>query len=74
MTDLKLHTRETKLSDEEFELLPRNDDGDVIELSVAFIFLTPDQVEQLSSDDQSRYDDYQEEMRCLMAEAMAEFG
>ena len=74
MNTLNLEDRDTKFSDGEFATLPRNTDGDVIELSLAFIWLTPAQVEELSGDDYSRYLDLHEEMDCLMEDAMAEFG
>ena len=47
----------------EFKALERNQDGDVIALADIFYLLSPAQVEALSGDDQSRHDDYSEELR-----------
>ena len=66
--------RETKLTNAEFDNLPRNADGDIIDLSNASIFITDSQRERLSEDDWSRMIDLDEEMACLMADARAEFG
>lgn len=71
---LNLDTRETKLSDAEFDALPRNADGDILDLSMAYPFITESQRERLTGDDWSRMDDLDEEMRCLIAEAREEFG
>lgn len=69
-----LETREEKFSDAEFDALRRNADGDIIELSMAYPFITTEQRERLSGDDWSRMDDLDEEMRCLIADAREEFG
>ena len=47
-----------------FNALQRNADGDIIALADIFYRLSPAQVEALSGDDYSRYDDYSEELRC----------
>jgi hypothetical protein len=60
--------RTKKFTNAEFSALERNADGDVLELSSAFIWMTKSQSEKLSGDDYSRFDDYQEEMRCMIAE------
>lgn len=52
----------------EFKALPRNADGDIIDLYSVFVWLTPNQVDALSSDDWSRVEDYNEELRCMVAE------
>jgi hypothetical protein len=52
----------------EFKALPRNADGDIIDLHCAFVWLTPKQVDALSDDDYSRVEDYNEELRCMVAE------
>ena len=52
----------------EFKALPRNADGDIVELWAAFVWFTPQQVDALTSDDWSRVEDYNEELRCLAAE------
>lgn len=75
MTDsLNLDTRETKLTEAEFDALPRNADGDIIDLSKAYAFITDEQREKLTDDDWSRMIDLDEEMACLIAEAREEFG
>lgn len=74
MTDFLTNDREHPLSDAEFDSLSRNADGDIIELSTAYPFITADQRDRLSGDDWSRMDELDEEMRCLMADAMAEFA
>lgn len=72
-TDFHFETREDCLSSAEFAALARNADGDVVELSLAYPFITQDQRAQLTGDDLSRMDDLDEEMRCLMAEAKEEY-
>jgi hypothetical protein len=52
----------------EFKALPRNADGDIIDLWAAFVWLTPQQVGALTADDYSRVEDYNEELRCIVAE------
>lgn len=52
----------------EFKALKRNLDGDIVNLADIFFRLSPAQVEALSGDDYSRYDDYSEELRCLQEE------
>ena len=47
----------------EFKALKRNEDGDIIDLADIFYRLSPAQIEALSGDDYSRYDDYSEELR-----------
>lgn len=63
-----------KMTTKEFNALERNTSGDVIRLSDVFYQLTDGQVRKLSSDDWSRYYEYQEELDCLYAEARAEFA
>ena len=71
---MKFLDRTEKFNNQEFASLNRNADGDVIDLADAFIWLTDTQVEKLTGDDFSRYDEYQEELRCLIAAAHAEFA
>ncbi len=67
--------RTDKLTDAEFEALERNADGDVTDdLEVTNIFMTEAQIERLTGDDQSRVEEYKEDMRCMMADLEAEFG
>ena len=47
----------------EFKALKLNEDGDIIALADIFYRLSPVQIEALSGDDYSRYDDYSEELR-----------
>jgi len=58
----------------EFRAIPRNTDGDIIDTWKHFPYITDAQREQLTEDDDARYEDYLEEMRCLHHEAMIEFG
>ena len=60
--------RSKKFTNIEFSSLERNADGDVIDLYEANIWMTDAQISKLTGDDQSRVDDYQEEMRIMMAE------
>ena len=60
--------RTEKFTPEEFDALPRNADGDIIDLYDAFIWFTPKQVDALTGDDYSRVDGYNEELRCMAAE------
>jgi hypothetical protein len=62
--------REEKLTDAEFEALPRIENGDIstkIDVQMAMIFMTDDQVSKLSEDDSTRYENLQEELRCEIA-------
>ena len=65
--------RTVNFTNKEFKDLNRTPDGDVVDLSTAYIWLTDPQKEQLSEDDHSRLFDYEEEMNILMAQARAEF-
>jgi len=60
--------RTEKFTAAEFDALPRNADGDIIDLYDAFVWFTPQQVEALTGDDYSRVDDYEEELRIMAAE------
>ena len=70
--------RTTKFTNTEFAALPRYTDewgGRCLkDLGSAFMWLTDSQIAKLDNDDQSRLDEYQEEVRCLWADAKAEFG
>ena len=74
MTDY-LNNRESgeKFTTKEFNEIPRNSDGDIVDLYDAYAFITKDQRELLSGDDWSRMQEYDDELTCLMAEAMEEF-
>ena len=58
----------------EFNALARNDLGDIINLWEVFHILNSKQVELLSEDDSSRYEEYQEELRILLNDAYLEFA
>ena len=66
--------RTKKYTMKEFRNLPRNADGDLTSMYDHFLLLTPKQVDLLTSDDWSRYYDYQEELEYEMALAREEFG
>ena len=66
--------REGKLTDAEFDALPRYDNGDIYDLAMAQIYMTPAQRDRVSEDDFTRLDDNDEEIRIMMAELEAEFG
>ena len=51
-----------------FANLPRNADGDIVNLYDVFFRLTLRQVSRLTEDDYSRVDEYEEELRCMAAE------
>ena len=67
--------RTEKYTDAEFAAIKRNADGDIYtDLDVHHIWMTTAQKLRLTDDDQSRVEDYKEELAYMMAEAKAEFG
>ena len=60
--------RTKKFTADEFNALPRNADGDIINLYDVFIWLTPEQEEALTGDDYSRVDSYNEEVRYMASD------
>ena len=58
----------------EFKDLPRNSDGDIIDLWDHFLLIKDSQIEMLTSDDWSRYYDLKEELEYEMALCRKEFG
>lgn len=54
--------------------MERNEDGDIIHLYAWHHLLSEEQVEQLTDDDWSRYQEYQEELHVLYQQAKEEFG
>lgn len=66
--------RTKKYSMKEFNAIPRNSDGDIIDTWEHFPLITEKQHKLLSDDDYSRYENYLEEMRCMMHELELEFG
>ena len=66
--------RNLKFTDKEFNELCRTEDGDISDLSTAFVWLTDKQKQVVTEDDSSRIEYFEEDVRCLMAEARSEFG
>ena len=67
-------TRTAPLTEAEFKGLPRNADGDLIDLSDAYPFITDAQREALSEDDWSRMIELDEEVASMLEDLKAEFG
>lgn len=64
--------REKKFTREEFSKLARYDNGDIKDdLGMACIWMTQNQIEKLTGDDQSRVFEYKEEISYMI---QAEFG
>ena len=59
--------RTKKLTAAEFKALPRNTDGDIIDLFPAFAWFTKAQTKTLTGDDAWRVDEYEEEVRYEIA-------
>lgn len=57
-----------KFTHAEFKAIPRNSDGDIIDLFDAYCFITDEQREKLTEDDWSRCMEYDEELLCMMAD------
>ena len=73
---MNIMNRETLFTPEEWQALPRNDQGDLIvsDLGMYFVFMPKGSIDSLSCDDYARLMDHQEEMQCLWNEALIEFG
>lgn len=52
----------------DFNMLPRNERGDIINLSTVFLDLTDAQIDRLSDDDWTRVQEYQEEIEIMKAD------
>ena len=66
--------RKAKYTNAEFAGIKRNAAGDIYtDLDVHHIWMTPAQKLRLTGDDQTRVEEYQEELAYMMAEAKAEF-
>lgn len=65
MTAIDIRTK--KYTMKEFRALKRYENGDLVNHYDDFVLLTDKQVDLLSNDDWSRYQDFQEELRCEMA-------
>lgn len=72
--DFNFDGREAKLSDAEFDALPRYENGRVRDLPIAYPWISDAQRERLHEDDYSYMDELDEEMAYLMADAKREFG
>ena len=70
-----LDTRVTgePFTDEEFAAVPRNADGDILDLYDAYCFITDEQRKKLTSDDWSRMNDYDEELEYMKAELLHDY-
>ena len=66
--------RTKKYTMKEFKALERNSDGDLTSMYDHFLLLTDKQVDLLTSDDWSRYYEYQEELEYELASLKEEFG
>lgn len=66
--------RTKKYTMREFKALERNADGDLTSMYDHFLLLTEKQVDLLTSDDWSRYYEYQEELEYEMHSLREEFG
>ncbi len=60
--------RTENFSDVEFNELDRHTNGDIINLSMNFMWLTLRQRIRVTSDDFSRIEEYEEEVRIMMNE------
>jgi hypothetical protein len=56
------------MTNKEFKALTRYPNGDIEDIQMNCVSLTASQIDMLTGDDQSRYDEDQEELRYLMAE------
>jgi hypothetical protein len=61
-------TRTTRFTSVEFDAIPRYPNGDIIELTAAYPFITDYQREKLTDDDWSRMIELDEEISYLAAE------
>lgn len=52
----------------DFNMLPRNERGDILNLSTVFLDLTDAQIDRLSDDDWTRVQEYQEEIEIMKAD------
>lgn len=69
MTDLNLENRTTLLTDAEFDLIERNEEGRILgDFDLTYIWTTPSQRERLHDDDWSRGQELEDELRIMAAE------
>ena len=62
-----------KLKNEDFKKLERYEDGSIVNLYAISYLLTKNQIKKLTCDDWTRYEEYEEELRCLRHDAEEEF-
>jgi|TARA_R110000744_G_scaffold50958_12_gene109961 hypothetical protein len=62
------------MTNAEFAALDRNEVGDIIDLYDVFFRLTSKQVNRLTGDDESRLDDYNEELAYIIHSEHSEFA
>lgn len=73
--NLNLSTRETKLTDDEFDAVERNSEGRIVDdFDLVWIWATEAQRDQMHEDDAARGEELEEELRVLHAQAVAEFA
>ena len=67
---MNIMDRTAKFTRSEFDALTRNAHGDLIvdDLELHFCWMPKQFVDLLSGDDQTRFDSFEEEIRCLAAE------
>lgn len=65
-----LYTRENPFTNTEFDAIPRNEAGDIIDLHDAYPFITEAQRDRLTGDDWTRMQEIDEEILCELAEFM----
>jgi len=68
------YNRTKKYTMREFRAISRNSDGDFTDMFEHFMLLTDEQVQMLTSDDQTRYFEYQEELQYELNSLKKEFG
>jgi len=74
---MKLSERKNQnvdLTDKEFEALERNGQGDILELSEAFMYITDKQKGWVSDDDFTRINEYNNEVHSLIDDVIASWG
>jgi hypothetical protein len=65
-----LDTRVNPFTNEEFDAIARNEDGDILDLCDAYPFITEAQRDRLTGDDWSRMQEIDEDVLCELADFM----